>query len=67
MAARHHGDYREVILMQNDQVESIRPFARMMAIEAPTESIELMAENGVLRSLPSGHVINDWPDGFFGG
>lgn len=53
--------------MQNDQVESIRPFARMMAIEAPTESIELMAENGVLRSLPSGGVINDWPDGFFGG
>jgi hypothetical protein len=48
--------------MQNDVIENVRPFARMMAIEAPAEDLDVVAKKGTFNSLPSGRAITDIPD-----
>lgn len=48
--------------MQNEHVENIRPFARVMATEVATEDTDVVAKKGTFNSLPSGGLPNDWPD-----
>ncbi|GLQ87787.1 hypothetical protein [Dyella flagellata] len=48
--------------MNNENVEIVRPFARMMANEVPTEDVDSMIKKGAFVSVRSGHVFNDWPD-----
>jgi len=48
--------------MNNEEVEIVRPFARMMADEVTTEDMDLMAKKGVFVSVRSGGAFNDWPD-----
>lgn len=48
--------------MNSEEIESARPFARMMANEVPTEDVDLMAKRGVFVSVRSGGAFNDWPD-----
>jgi hypothetical protein len=48
--------------MQNDMIENVRPFARLVAIEAATEDMDVVAKKGTFHSLPSGGAITDIPD-----
>lgn len=53
--------------MQNDQVEVIRPFARMLANEVSSDEAALKAKKGQFHSLPSGlNILTDFPDPHFG-
>lgn len=52
--------------MQNDQMEYIRPFARMLANEVSSEEAALKAKKGLFHSLPSGpNILTDIPDANF--
>jgi hypothetical protein len=53
--------------MQNDHIDEVRPFARIMANEVSSDEAEMMAKKGLFNSVLSGHAITDWPDGAFGG
>ncbi|GLQ95575.1 hypothetical protein [Dyella acidisoli] len=48
--------------MNNENVEIVRPFARMMASEMRTEDVDSMTKNGLLNTVRSGHLPTDWPD-----
>lgn len=45
--------------MNNENVDIVRPFARMMANEMPMEEVE---KKGPFVSMRSGSAFNDWPD-----
>ncbi|GLQ98815.1 hypothetical protein [Dyella mobilis] len=48
--------------MNNEDIEIVRPFARMMANEVSKDEMDLMTKKGTFNSMRSGHAINDWPD-----
>jgi hypothetical protein len=48
--------------MNNESVEIVRPVARLMANEMPSQDLDLLAKKCSFNSLPSGHAITDIPD-----
>lgn len=48
--------------MNNENIEIVRPFARLMADEVSTEDLDLMLKKGTFVSMRSGGAFNDWPD-----
>ncbi|GLQ98855.1 hypothetical protein [Dyella mobilis] len=48
--------------MNNEEIEIVRPFARLMATEVSQDEVDLMAKKGTFVSVRSGPAFNDWPD-----
>lgn len=48
--------------MNNENVEIVRPFARMMADEMSIEDIDSMSKKGAFITFRSGTGLTDMPD-----
>jgi hypothetical protein len=53
--------------MQNDHIEELRPFARIVANEVSSDEAEMMATKGLFITFRSGDGLTDLPDSPSGG
>ena len=48
--------------MQNDHIEELRPFARIVANEVSSDETEMMTTKGLFITFRSGVGLTDLPD-----